>query len=113
MTGGLSDADVEAAQALADMATISILQQRAVNEERASLEQLQETLTSRIVIEQAKGALSGRAGIDIAEAFDGLRRYARDHSERLSLVAQALLDGTLDAAGLAAACDRSQRPASS
>ena len=53
-------------------------------------------LTSRIVIEQAKGVISERAGVDLAEAFSRLRRYSRHHNLRLTDVARATVDGTLD-----------------
>src|SRR5438477_544487 len=59
-------------------------------------EQLSGALTSRVVIEQAKGAISERAGIDLAGAFSRLRAYARNHNLRLTDVAQAAIEGTLD-----------------
>jgi AmiR/NasT family two-component response regulator len=58
--------------------------------------QLNEALTSRIRIEQAKGVVAERAGIDIPEAFSRLRNYARSHSLRLTDVAEAAIDNTLD-----------------
>ena len=59
-------------------------------------EQLTGALESRVVIEQAKGVIAERAGVDLAEAFSRLRRYARNHNLRLTDVAQASIDGTLD-----------------
>ncbi|HEX4660923.1 MAG TPA: ANTAR domain-containing protein [Streptosporangiaceae bacterium] len=53
-------------------------------------------MTSRIVIEQAKGVLSERAGIDLAEAFSRLRSHARSNNLRLTDVAQATVDGSLN-----------------
>ncbi len=50
----------------------------------------------RVVIEQAKGLLSERAGVDMPEAFARLRRYARDHNRHLSEVAQALINGAIE-----------------
>jgi hypothetical protein len=91
-----TDGMVEA-QALADVATIGILQQRAASEQRLLTEQLQYALESRILVEQAKGILSeyGRVGMD--QAFTALRHYARRHNTRLADVAQALVERQLSA----------------
>jgi hypothetical protein len=88
--GALARADLEAAQALADVATIGLLQQRAAEDARLLADQLQTALDSRIVIEQAKGVLAERAGLSMASAFEALRRYARAHQRRLSDVAAAV-----------------------
>jgi GAF domain-containing protein len=98
--GTMDDIDVLAGQALADMATIAILQHRAAAESQALNEQLNFALNSRIVLEQAKGVLSERAGIDMEESFARLRRYARNHNLRLLDVAQQVIDRTLDSAAL-------------
>jgi GAF domain-containing protein len=89
-TGPLADGDLGAAQALADVATISLIQQRAAEDARILNDQLQTALTSRVTIEQAKGVLAERAGLDMDVAFDRLRRYARAHRLRLTDVAQAV-----------------------
>ena len=57
---------------------------------------LANALTSRMVIEQAKGVIAERAGTGLAEAFSRLRAYARNRNRRLTDVAQAAIDGTLD-----------------
>jgi ANTAR domain/GAF domain len=93
--GGLDPVDLTAAQALADVATIGILQHRAAEEARMLAEQLQYALNSRVKIEQAKGVLSERAGIDAETAFAALRRYARNHNQRLVAVAEGVVDRTL------------------
>jgi len=49
-----------------------------------------------VIIKQAKGVISERAGVGLAEAFARLRGYARSHNRRLTEVAQAAIDGTLD-----------------
>jgi GAF domain-containing protein len=85
------------ARAFADLATISILQHRSADEHQRTNEQLSYALKSRVVIEQAKGIIAERAGIDLSEAFDRLRGHARDHNLRLTEVAQAAVVGTLDA----------------
>lgn len=92
-TGALDEEDLVAAQAMADVATIGILQQRAVQEARVLAEQLQSALNSRIVIEQAKGVLAERAQVNLDDAFGMLRGYARNHNARLREVAEAVISG--------------------
>jgi len=88
--------DRAVAQALADIATIGILQQRAVTEARLVSSQLEMALQSRIAIEQAKGILAERHRTTVEEAFTGLRAYARNGGQRLSDVARSVIDGSLD-----------------
>src|SRR6266568_446286 len=92
----MDEADVIVARAFADLATLSIVQHRASAEAQRLNEQLSAALTSRVVIEQAKGVISERAGVDLAEAFSRLRGYARNHNLRLTDVAQGAIDGALD-----------------
>jgi GAF domain-containing protein len=101
-TGTITEAQVQVSRAMADIATIGILQQRAIHEAQVSMEQLQIALTSRIMIEQAKGVLAERAGLAMEESFERLRAYARASNRRLSEVAQDLLEGTLTADALQA-----------
>jgi GAF domain-containing protein len=91
------EADIIVARAFADLAALSISQYRATAEAQRLTEQLSAALASRVVIEQAKGVISERAGIDLAEAFARLRAYARNSNLRLTDVAQAAVDGSLDA----------------
>ena len=93
--GPLPEDDLRAAQALADVATLSILQHRLHNDEQLVTGQLQYALHSRIVIEQAKGMLAEATKVDVDEAFSVLRRYARSHNRHLSDVAREVIDGTL------------------
>ncbi len=95
--GSFDDDDVAAAQALADVATIGILQERAVSEAQTRARHLQEALSSRVVIEQAKGIVAERRGIDLEQAFERLRAHARGHNLRLRAVCQDVVDGTLPA----------------
>ena len=83
----LSGADLTSVQALADVATIGILHERSIHEAQLLTEQLQRALNSRVVIEQAKGAVAERLGVDVDEAFRRLRVYARAHNRRLGDVA--------------------------
>src|SRR2546423_9631347 len=92
----MGQADIIVARAFADLATLSIIQHRTAAEAQRLNEQLSGALTSRVVIEQAKGVIAERADADLAEAFSRLRTYARNHNLRLTDVAQAAVDGTLD-----------------
>jgi GAF domain-containing protein len=92
----IAEADLIVARAFADLAALSIVQHRASTEAQRLNEQLSAALTSRVVIEQAKGVISERAGIDLADAFARLRTYARNSNQRLTDVAHAAVDGTLD-----------------
>ena len=88
--------DITAAQALADVATIGILQQRALREASVAREQLQRALDSRVVIEQAKGVVSFTNGVPVDEAFDLIRAYARRHQLPLRDVAARLVRRELE-----------------
>jgi GAF domain-containing protein len=85
------------AQALADMATITILQERALRESEEVAAQLQVALVSRVVLEQAKGVLAERGELNMDDAFQVLRKYARDHNQRLQDVSRGIVQGTVDA----------------
>ena len=95
-SGGLSAEDAKVARALADIATIGILQERTIRHGEVLTEQLQGALNSRITIEQAKGLLAHAGGLDMEEAFQALRRHARSHHARMSEVAHALASGSLE-----------------
>jgi GAF domain-containing protein len=87
--------DQQVAQALADIATIGILQERAVNDARVVTTQLEAALESRIVIEQAKGIVAERNHVDIDTAFELLRGYSRTHNHLLRQTAHEIIEGTL------------------
>ena len=89
--GPLNPDDLGAAQALADVATIGILQHRLAEEANLLSEQLQSALSSRVVIEQAKGVLAEYAATSIDLAFGALRHYARSHNVHLTDVARAVV----------------------
>ncbi len=99
-SGRMRDGDLAAGQALADIATIAILQHRAAREAQLLNEQLSAALNTRIVIEQAKGMVAERRGLAMGPAFDLLRHHAREHNLRLPDVARSVIDGTLDLAAL-------------
>jgi len=87
----LTDEDIAIVQSLADMASIALLQERAIRRSEILTEQLQGALNSRVIIEQAKGAVAQAKGISVDAAFDAIRGYARAHSRRLSEVAYAVV----------------------
>jgi hypothetical protein len=93
---GLDPADIQIAQALADVATIGILQHRAQHQADTTVTQLQTALNSRVFIEQAKGILAERLGIAMDQAFSTLRGHARAHHRHLTELAQAVVAGTED-----------------
>jgi GAF domain-containing protein len=93
--GALDADDVMAAQAFADVATIAILQARSARAAQTLNEQLAQALNTRITIEQAKGIVAQAAQIDMGEAFDRLRAYARNRNMKLSDVARSVIDGSI------------------
>jgi GAF domain-containing protein len=97
-TGDLDPASAKLVQALADVATIGLLQERAIRRGDVLTEQLQAALNSRIVVEQAKGALAQIHSCTTDEAFVLLRRYCRSNNLRLGVVAKAV---TTDPASVA------------
>jgi GAF domain-containing protein len=88
----LGDGDVALAQGLADIATIGLLQERAVRQSGLLAEQLQGALNSRILIEQAKGVLLASAGVDVDQAFRLIRDYSRRHNLPAKTVARDVID---------------------
>lgn len=86
-TGGMEPNELVIVQALADTATIGLMQERAIRRGEMLTEQLHAALNSRIVIEQAKGALARIHGVDVDEAFRLMRGYARRTNQRLGVVA--------------------------
>jgi AmiR/NasT family two-component response regulator len=87
--------DIGLAQALADVASIAIIQDQATRDAAIREGHLQHALNSRIAIEQAKGMIAERGQTDMDEAFARLRAYARNHNRRLTDVAEELIAGTL------------------
>ena len=92
----LDEAGLRVGQALADVATIGLLQERNLRHQEVLAEQLQGALNSRVAIEQAKGVLAERAQISLDAAFERLRHYARSSNLKISQVARELVDGRLD-----------------
>jgi GAF domain-containing protein len=110
--GALPDADLALGQALADVATIGILQERAIRRGEILNEQLQTALNSRVIIEQAKGVVAQHLGVEMDAAFDRLRRHARSNNLPLAHVARLLVARELDLDVLTSPHTRSARRSS-
>ncbi|HEY6593040.1 MAG TPA: GAF and ANTAR domain-containing protein [Asanoa sp.] len=95
-TGDLDEETARLGQALADVATIGLLQERAIRRRETLAEQLQTALNSRIVIEQAKGVIAERRRLDMDRSFALLRSSARAGDRRLSDLAEAVINGTAE-----------------
>lgn len=95
--GALRPQDLTLGQALADVASVALVQDTAATDRTAVNEQLQTALTSRVVLEQAKGVLAQKGELDMPQAFAALRQFARDHNLRLTKVAQEIVSRALPA----------------
>jgi GAF domain-containing protein len=93
--GEVSARDAAVAQALADVATIGILQERLVREGHLIEEQLHHALDSRVMIEQAKGVIAHSLSLSMDDAFGLLRKYARDGNLTIRSVAKRVSDREL------------------
>ncbi|MDT8915223.1 GAF and ANTAR domain-containing protein [Amycolatopsis sp. PS_44_ISF1] len=100
--GGPAAGVLELGQALAGVATIGLLQQRTIEQGDRLAGQLKTALTSRVVIEQAKGVLAERGSVSMDEAFSHLRAHARSHHLRLTDLARGVVEGTADVAAILA-----------
>ncbi|MGD0055151.1 MAG: GAF and ANTAR domain-containing protein [Acidimicrobiales bacterium] len=98
--GTLNEEDVIAAQGLADVATIAILQHRISLDAKTLNFQLSNALNSRIIIEQAKGMVSQATHCDMNQAFARLRNHARNHNLGLTTVATMVVEGALEGTDL-------------
>ena len=97
----LTDEDLTVAQGLADLATIAILQDRLVIDDRTLISQLRTALETRVVIEQAKGIVAQGADLTMDEAFGRIRDHARNHNMRLRDICAAIVSGDLTPSALA------------
>ena len=119
--GQLGLADLRAGQAMADVATVGLIQERAIAASELLATQLQTALTSRVQLEQAKGVLAERAGMPMDQAFQLMRDYARSRGHRLSDVAAQVVTsasapttaGTSSPASRSGPCPRSPRSVTS
>lgn len=95
--GALNADDLDLVQALAHVASVALVAERALSDSDAINAQLQTALRSRVVLEQAKGVLAERGQMEMAEAFAVLRAYARDHNAKLTDVALGVVSRELPA----------------
>jgi len=109
-SGGLSDTDVALAQALADVASIAIVQDQSSRDAVLREGHLQHALTSRIAIEQAKGMIAEHNATSMDEALARLRTYARDRNLGLTAAADALVAGSTSVDAIGAAPGRPPPP---
>jgi len=100
-----SDTDLEIAQAMAQMAAIALIQERALRQQTLVTEQLEAALRSRVVIEQAKGMLAEYLATSVDDAFQLLRIYARGHNRKLTDVAVGVVSRQIPGRALAAGYD--------
>jgi GAF domain-containing protein len=90
--GPLTSENAAIAQAFADVATISIIQERAARENALINDQLRRALNSRILIEQAKGVIAQSSQVDMQTAFARLRSYARSHNQTIYETAEKVVN---------------------
>ncbi|MGW4128394.1 ANTAR domain-containing protein [Amycolatopsis japonica] len=99
-TTPLPATELRIANALADVATIGMLNHRTIAGLTTTSRQLQGALSSRVIIEQAKGLLSARLEVSAEGAFRVLRRYARGHNMRIGDLSERLMSRRLTVADL-------------
>ena len=105
----LTRRDHQVADLLGDLATVAIRYHRTQSLQQTEIDQLRLALQSRVAIEQAKGVLAEHAGLDMAGAFEVLRRYSRANRRLLHEVAAAVADRTISAEAVLAVLPRSRR----
>ncbi|MGJ9421525.1 ANTAR domain-containing protein [Aeromicrobium sp. CF3.5] len=92
----LEEGDVKIVQAMADVASIAILQERALSNAEVLTEQLQGALNSRVVIEQAKGVVARQFDIGVEEAFTMIRSRARGERRPMVDLAADVVTGSIN-----------------
>jgi len=95
-SGAPGDDELRIARALVDAAAAGVVQQRELDHQRTTVRHLQVALDSRVIIEQAKGMLAGRHGVDVDQAFDAMRAHARAHNRELHELAHEIVARTID-----------------
>ena len=90
-----SQEDLDVATVLADVATGYIVNASKVEQLEQLNGQLQQALSSRVLLEQAKGIIAEHHGITVDAAFTVMRKHARDHNTGLRAVAQSVVEDGL------------------
>jgi hypothetical protein len=103
--GELNDADLLVGQTLAHIACVAILQEHAPTPSNV-MQQLRSALTSRVVVEQAKGFLRESLDVSVEQAFKLLRTYARANGDHLTEVARRLMNEPASRPALLAAMSK-------
>lgn len=103
--GALHERDAEAVRALAEVATIGILTERLMRERAGTVNQLQHALDTRVLVEQAKGVLSQAWAVEMTEAYEIMRKYARSQRIPVQVLAASVVDRSLDLAVVLSAAD--------
>lgn len=94
--GDLSELDLQVVEVLTRMAAIGLISHQVIRHREVLVEHLQTALNSRVIVEQAKGVIAERAGVDIGTAFNVLRKLARNSRRSITDVAADITDGHLD-----------------
>jgi AmiR/NasT family two-component response regulator len=97
----LTPDEVPIIRGIADIATIAILQERAMTEAQETADQLRVALRTRVVLEQAKGMIAQSQGLTPEKSFQLLRAYARNRGIRLTEAARHVVEGRLFVGDLA------------
>ena len=87
--------DLRVASVFASIATGYLAHASAAQQQQRTSEQLQQALNTRLIIEQAKGVLATTRETTVDDAFDRLRKYAREHNARIHDVARGVVKGDL------------------
>ena len=93
--GDFTADQMEVGQVFADVATSYLMNARDIEQKDVLTKQLQHALSSRVLIEQAKGFVVARTGLEMPDAFELIRGYARRHQIKARVVARSLLNGSL------------------
>ena len=87
--------DLRVATIFASIATGYLAHASSARQQQRTAEQLEQALSTRLIIEQAKGVLATQRETTVDEAFKRLRKYAREHNARIHDVSRAVVKGDL------------------